>query len=94
MAEKKSLLATIHGKVQGVYFRNFVQTHARTLGLTGYVRNMPDGRSVQVVAEGERGKLEELTRHLNVGPAGANVDTVETVFSDYTGSYENFSISY
>jgi len=47
-----SLHATVRGRVQGVGFREFVLTRARALGLTGAARNLLDGRSVEVVAEG------------------------------------------
>ena len=53
------LYALARGRVQGVYFRAFVQRHAQALGLAGWARNMPDGGSVEVVAEGPRASLEE-----------------------------------
>lgn len=53
------LEARVTGRVQGVGFRQFVRYHARRLGLTGWVRNEPDG-SVYLVAEGPRELLEQL----------------------------------
>jgi acylphosphatase len=66
----------VSGMVQGVGFRWFVARHARTLGLTGYVRNLPDGR-VEVVVSGPEEELPELERVLRAGPANAQVDRVE-----------------
>ncbi len=94
MSEKASLHAVVYGQVQGVYFRAFVRDHARALGLAGYVRNMAGGRAVEVQAEGEKEKLEELLNYLRTGPSRARVDRVDTEWSDYEGRYQGFSISY
>jgi acylphosphatase len=93
MADLASLQATVYGYVQGVFFRAFVLRQASELGLTGYVRNSPGG-TVEVVAEGERKKLEELVSHLKVGPPAARVEKVVTRWSEYTGSYSSFNIRY
>ena len=64
------LYALVHGRVQGVYFRAFVQRHAQALALSGWARNLPDGVSVEVVAEGPRQTLDELLVHLRPRAAG------------------------
>ena len=92
MTDLTSVRATVSGRVQGVYFRDFTSRHARELGLTGYVHNLPDGKAVEVQAEGERNKLAKLIEHLKVGPPRARVEEVETKWSEYTGNYSNFSI--
>jgi len=66
----------VSGMVQGVGFRWFVARHARTLGLTGYARNLPNG-SVEVVADGPEDALPALEELLRRGPASAQVDRVE-----------------
>jgi acylphosphatase len=66
----------VSGMVQGVGFRWFVARHARSLGLTGYARNLPDGR-VEVVVAGPDEALPALERLLRAGPANAQVDRVE-----------------
>ena len=66
----------VSGLVQGVGFRWFVARHARTLGLAGYARNLPDGR-VEVVVSGPEDALPELERLLRSGPASAQVDALE-----------------
>ena len=66
----------IHGVVQGVGFRWFVRERARRLGLSGWVRNLPDG-SVEVAAAGDSGQLELLRSELRRGPDGALVDRLE-----------------
>jgi acylphosphatase len=66
----------VSGMVQGVGFRWFVARHARSLGLAGYARNLPDGR-VEVVVSGPDGALPELEKLLQAGPAHAQVERVE-----------------
>ena len=94
MNELASVKITVSGRVQGVYFRGFTVRHARELGLTGYARNMPDRKTVEVHAEGERGKLEQLVEQLKVGPPAARVEEVITDWAGYTGSYSDFKIGY
>lgn len=94
MPEKASLLITVYGLVQGVFFRDFVRQHALTLGLTGYVRNLPQGRSVEIQAEGERERLEKLLEYVKVGPRGARVDRVEIEWSEYSGDFSRFEVRY
>lgn len=67
----------ITGYVQGVSFRYFAQRQARSLGLGGWVRNVPDG-SVEAVVEGEPGAVRSFVDWAYSGPPGAAVDSVET----------------
>jgi len=67
---------TVAGRVQGVGFRWFVARHARSLGLSGYARNLDDGR-VEVVATGDETALARLEAQLRTGPANAHVTGVE-----------------
>jgi acylphosphatase len=67
---------TVAGHVQGVGFRWFVARHARSLGLSGYARNLDDGR-VEVVATGDEPALVRLEDLLRSGPAHAHVTGVE-----------------
>jgi acylphosphatase len=66
----------VSGMVQGVGFRWFVARHARSLGLTGFARNLPDGR-VEVVVSGPDDALPALEQLLRAGPASAQVEAVE-----------------
>jgi acylphosphatase len=88
------LSATVHGRVQGVYFRYFVRNIARKLGLKGYVRNLASGDAVEVQAEGEKLQLNKLLEQLKVGPPGAWVKGVEIDWSDYSGQFTDFSVRY
>jgi acylphosphatase len=66
----------VSGTVQGVGFRFFVQNKARELGLSGWARNLDDGR-VEVYATGAKAKLNDLAAALHIGPRMANVRRVE-----------------
>ena len=84
--------AIIRGRVQGVFFRDATERSASALGLVGYVSNLPDGRSVEVRAEGDRDSLERLVAFLRVGPSRARVDEISVEWRTYSGSYADFSI--
>jgi acylphosphatase len=93
VTDMASFTATVRGRVQGVFFRGFVQRNARRLGISGYVRNLPDG-SVEVQAEGERARLKELEEHLRTGPPASSVREVVTDWSEYTGEHTGFYVTY
>jgi len=82
----------ITGLVQGVFFRREMTDLARKLRISGWVRNLPDGK-VEALAEGERARLDELIRFCHVGPRGAVVRKVEVEWSDYSGEFRGFRIT-
>lgn len=81
------------GVVQGVFFRRFVFREAMALGLHGRVRNLFDGR-VEVEAEGDRQKLEQLVKRLHKGPSGAQVADVVAEWGDCRHEYDDFQVDY
>jgi len=89
--ELHQLHAIVHGRVQGVGFRDATQRHAVDLGLTGWVRNQSDG-TVEVTAEGERDTLERLLAFLNRGPQAAHVTQVESSWHAATGKFDHFGV--
>lgn len=89
-----SLRAVVRGRVQGVGFRDFVYIRARYLRLRGYVRNLPDHRSVEVVAEGPRADLDQLLAHLREGPRMSRVDAIEIDWGKAGGTYDDFGVAY
>lgn len=87
------LSATVIGRVQGVGFRWWIRSAADRLGLTGWVMNAPDERSLELVAEGPAAALDQLERLLQQGPPGAMIDRVEASRSPASGSYGRFQIT-
>lgn len=83
----------VHGRVQGVSFRYFTQLRAAELGVTGWVRNLPD-RTVEVTAEGTRPQLERLLGFLRRGPTGATVTQTEITWLPASGTFAGFNIRY
>jgi len=87
------LHVVIEGMVQGVFFRAGTREESGKLGLTGWVRNCPDGR-VEAVFEGNQEKIDLILAWCRKGPPGAVVRNVETVWEPATGEYDSFSINY
>ncbi len=82
----------ISGRVQGVGFRWFTWDAASRDGITGWVRNLPDGR-VEALVEGERDAVTRMERSLRSGPASARVEQVVVDDEDATGAFTDFSIT-
>ena len=82
----------ICGRVQGVGFRYFTQDTARREGLTGWVRNLPDGK-VEAMVEGEAEAVTRLERAIRTGPRGARVERVYVDEEPATGMYTTFSVT-
>lgn len=80
----------ISGRVQGVGFRWFTQDAAAREGVTGWVRNLPDGR-VEALVEGDEESVTRLERTLRSGPRGARVEKVQ-VETEEPGGYRSFTI--
>ena len=85
------LSARITGRVQGVGFRNFTQTRARRLGVTGWVRNEADG-SVRLEAEGPPDALDDLADAVHNGPRMARVDNVTVEWGEAADDFETFQV--
>lgn len=88
MKEAARVHLKVNGRVQGVYFRASTVEEARRLHLTGWVMNCPDS-SVEVVAEGERERLEKLISWCRCGPPGARVREVR---AEWEAPKEEFQI--
>lgn len=71
----------VHGLVQGVFFRDTVRRRAVAAGVSGWVRNNPDG-TVEAVFEGEAPEVERLVAFCRDGPRGARVDEVAVTVED------------
>jgi len=90
---KKRAHVLIEGRVQGVFFRAETRSIARQHNLTGWVRNLPDGR-VEAVFEGEEDAVEKAVQWCHQGPPHAMVIKVAVTREPYTGEFDAFSISY
>lgn len=83
----------VKGDVQGVGFRYFTLRAARSLGVVGRVRNLPDG-SVEAIAEGSPGAIDSFMRELARGPSHSQVSSVDETELLPTGGYTDFDFSY
>jgi acylphosphatase len=81
----------VSGRVQGVYFRYATRDEAKVRQVTGWVRNLPDGR-VEAVFEGEAEAVGRMIAFCRDGPPAARVDRVEVGWEEYTGAHAAFAI--
>jgi acylphosphatase len=82
---------TVHGRVQGVGFRYFVQHIAERLDLTGNVRNCPDS-TVEIVVQGSDRKIAEFIKQVEKGPSLARVQRLDVVDVPAQNAYSSFLI--
>lgn len=83
----------ISGKVQGVFYRDHTQRWASSMRLSGWVRNLADGR-VEALVEGEKEQIEDLERKLKKGPPLSRVENVHTEWEEYKGEFLDFRITW
>jgi acylphosphatase len=83
----------VSGRVQGVFFRDHTQRGACSLGLTGWVKNLRDGR-VEALAEGERENIEDLISRLRQGPPLAQVQDVEVTWEECRDEFKDFLVTW
>ena len=83
----------VGGRVQGVFLRSNTRHEANSRNVTGWVRNLPDGR-VEAVFEGEKDDVDRLIEFYRRGPPGARVTKVDVSWDEYTGGFRGFKIRY
>jgi acylphosphatase len=81
----------VSGRVQGVFFRQKTRQQAESLGVRGFVRNLPDGR-VEAVFEGEEEAVKSLVEYCYHGPSYARVTNVEVIWEDYRSEFSDFKM--
>lgn len=81
----------IKGLVQGVFYRQSTMETATGLGLTGWVRNCPDG-SVEAIFEGSEQAVDRAVEWCRQGPPAAKVIDIEIIWADATGDFKTFDI--
>ena len=87
-----SVHVRVSGRVQGVYYRAFTRDQAKSLGVKGWVRNIPGG-GVEAVLEGERRQVGEMLKAMKSGPSGSVVLGIELSEIEAKG-YNDFEIKY
>jgi acylphosphatase len=83
----------ISGRVQGVFYRDHTRRWASSMGLSGWVRNLPDGR-VEVLVEGEKESIVNLAEKLKIGPPLSRVEKIHTEWEDFRGEFADFHITW
>ncbi len=90
---KKRVHIFVSGRVQGVFFRANAKHFAKEMGLTGWTKNLEDGR-VELVAEGDEEKLKEWLVLVKRGPVAAKVDGLDVNWEKFQNEFGGFSITY
>lgn len=83
----------VSGIVQGVFYRQFTKNKAIEYNITGWVRNLPNGK-VEILCEGEKGLVLEFIKELKMGPPSAHVTKVDVQWEKPTDEFNNFRIIY
>lgn len=81
----------VSGNVQGVFFRASAKKRAEELRLTGWVRNLDDGR-VEAIFEGEKERVDKIVEWCRKGPDYADVRDVQVISEKYIGEFKDFSV--
>jgi acylphosphatase len=87
------LTVIVSGRVQGVGFRYYVIEKARGYNVTGYVRNLRDGR-VEAVIEGPLSEVQAVGKAVKLGPSYARIIDSEELYGDYTGEFSEFGVKF
>ena len=83
----------ISGRVQGVAFRHYTVREAEKLGISGKVKNLASG-NVEVLAQGDDGKITQFESFLHIGPRSARVERVEREVFDQVEMFGGFDIDW
>ena len=84
---------TVAGRVQGVFYRDFVRREAEKLDITGHVKNLQDG-NVEILAEGSEENLEKFISACKKGPLMAFVKNVDVKEEKATDEFDSFDVRY
>ena len=90
---KQRIRIFVTGKVQGVFFRQALKVMAKKNSVSGWVKNLKDGR-VEAVLEGEDEKVSRLIEWSHGGPANARVEDVEIINEKFKGEFTKFDVLY
>lgn len=91
--EKTRAHIFVSGRVQGVFYREKTRKTAEKLGVTGWVRNLADGR-VEAIFEGDRSSVEKMVDWARKGPIWAKIEALDVIREDHQGEFKGFEIKY
>ena len=81
----------VSGRVQNVFYRDFIKRKTIVLNVTGWVKNLKDSR-VEAVFEGDKDNIEKMVNWARQGPIWAKIDDFSVVWEDYQGEFKGFEI--
>jgi acylphosphatase len=89
----KRLHIFVTGRVQGVFFRQATRVIAIENNVTGWIKNLNDGR-VEILIEGEEKSMDSVVEWCSLGPANSRVDDIQIFEEKFVDEYENFEVRY
>lgn len=93
MEKKTRAHIFVSGRVQGVYFRENTRKKAEQLDVSGWIKNLSDGR-VEAVFEGEEDKIEKIVAWIKKGPIFAKIIDLKIEWQEYKGEFKGFDIRF
>ena len=90
---KQRVRLFVKGKVQGVFFRQALKVKAKQNNVSGWVKNLKDGR-VETIFEGEDANVSSIVEWCHAGPANARVEDIEIKNEKYKDEFEKFEVLY
>ena len=91
MIKKRRAHLFVSGRVQGVFFRVYARNQAQELGLTGWIRNLPDGR-VEALLEGDEENIKKMIKWAKIGSPGAQVADLKAEMQEHQGEFKTFQV--
>lgn len=89
----KKIHILVSGIVQGVAFRYFAVRKANELGITGWVKNLFNGK-VEIIAEGENWQLKDFVKDIKIGPPSATVIGIEVKEEEFKNEFDSFEVRF
>lgn len=90
----KRVKVIVHGTVQGIYFRDYAKAEALKLGVSGWVRNLKNGTSVETVVEGNADVVNQMVEWLKAGSPGSVITSVDITEERPAGETAAFNIRF
>ena len=91
--KQQRIRVLVSGKVQGVFFRQALKVVAKKNNVSGWVRNLKDGR-VEAILEGDNKSVNSVIEWTSIGPANSHIDDIEVINEEFKNEFSMFEVLY